>query len=157
MRGGCRRRAFARELIVDEVHPEPWDVLDLRRLKSVDPTVDALATAFGARENAEGWTLNVEREDVCPVIRIPEGADFDGFLATLGKKERHEIRRKVRRAEAGGAASLVARPSTRDLDAFLDLHQRAWARWLFPRRPAATRASSSSDGCSSSSVSARRP
>ncbi len=128
---------FARELIVDEVHPEPWDVLDLRRLKSVDSTVDALATAFGARENAEGWTLNVEREDVCPVIRIPEGADFDGFLATLGKKERHEIRRKVRRAEAGGAVELVeSTDPLADLDAFIDLHQRRWGDdGLFPATP----------------------
>ncbi len=128
---------FARELIVDEVHPEPWDVVDLRRLKSVDPAVDELATAFGAREVAEGWTLNVEREDVCPVIRIPEGADLDGFLATLGKKERHEIRRKVRRAEAAGDVELVEPTDpVAELDEFIDLHQRRWGDdGLFPATP----------------------
>ena len=31
-------------------------------------------TAFGRREIAEGWTLNVEREDVCPVVHLPAGA-----------------------------------------------------------------------------------
>ena len=50
----------------------------------------------------EGWTLNVEREDVCPVITHPGGRGHRRLLATLGKKERHEIRRKVRRAEAAG-------------------------------------------------------
>jgi CelD/BcsL family acetyltransferase involved in cellulose biosynthesis len=128
---------FARELIVDEIHPEPWDVLDMRRLRSVDPSTEALAAAFGAREIAEGWTLNVEQEDVCPVIRIPEGADLDGFLATLGKKERHEIRRKVRRAEAAGDVRLVDSPDPlADLDEFIDLHQRRWGEdGLFPATP----------------------
>ena len=125
---------FAREATVDDAHPEPWDVVDLRRLRSVDPAANALAAAFGAREVAEGWTLNVEREDVCPVIRIPEGADLDGFLATLGKKERHEIRRKVRRAEAAGSVALVELGDPlADLETFIDLHQARWGDdGLFP-------------------------
>jgi CelD/BcsL family acetyltransferase involved in cellulose biosynthesis len=128
---------FARERIVDEIHPQPWDVLDMRRLRSVDPSTEALAAAFGAREMAEGWTLNVEREDVCPVIRIPEGADLDAFLATLGKKERHEIRRKVRRAEGAGEVRLVdSRDPLADLDEFIDLHQRRWGEdGLVPATP----------------------
>src|SRR5436190_18688702 len=60
-----------------------WDVVDLRRLRCGDPAADALAAAFGAREIAEGWSLNVEREDVCPVVTLPTGADMDGYLATL--------------------------------------------------------------------------
>jgi CelD/BcsL family acetyltransferase involved in cellulose biosynthesis len=128
---------FARELIVDEVHPEPWDVLDMRRLRATDPSADALAAAFGAREMAEGWTLNVEQEDVCPVIRLPEGVDLDGFLATLGKKERHEIRRKVRRAEGAGEVALIdSADPVGDLDEFIDLHQRRWGEdGLFPATP----------------------
>ncbi len=59
-----------------------WDVVDLRRLRCGDPAADALAAAFGAREIAEGWTLNVEREDVCPVVTLPAGADMDGYLAS---------------------------------------------------------------------------
>ena len=95
------------------------------------------ATAFGRREMAEGWTLNIEREDVCPIIRLPEGADLDGYLATLGKKERHEIRRKVRRAEAAGEVELVeSTDPVADLDAFIDLHQRRWGELgLFPPTP----------------------
>lgn len=121
----------------DPDHAEEWAAVDLRRLRQADPATDALATAFGHREIAEGWTLNVEREDVCPVIRLPEGADLDGFLATLEKKERHEIRRKVRRAEAGGAVELVESvDSLADLDAFIDLHQARWgAQGLFPPTP----------------------
>jgi CelD/BcsL family acetyltransferase involved in cellulose biosynthesis len=121
----------------DPDHPEHWSAIDLRRLRVADPATDALATAFGLRELAEGWTLNIEREDVCPVIRLPEGGDLDALLATLGKKERHEIRRKVRRAEAAGPIELVEStdPLT-DLDAFIDLHQARWGdRGLFPPTP----------------------
>ena len=134
--------ALARDAIPDPAPPDPdhdesWAAVDLRRLRQADPATDALATALGHREIAEGWTLNVEREDVCPVIRLPEGADLDGFLATLGKKERHEIRRKVRRAEAGGAVELVESVDpVADLEAFIDLHQARWGDLgLFPSTP----------------------
>jgi len=80
-----------------EAEFDPWAVIDLRRLRQADPATDVLATVFARREMAEGWTLNVEREDVCPVVRLPEGGDFEAYLASLGKKERHEIRRKVDR------------------------------------------------------------
>jgi CelD/BcsL family acetyltransferase involved in cellulose biosynthesis len=114
-----------------------WDVVDLRRLRCGDPASDALARAFGAREMAEGWTLNVEREDVCPVVTLPEGADMDGYLGTLGKKERHEIRRKVRRAEAVGEVRLDdSTDPLADLDAFIELHQKRWGDLgLFPDTP----------------------
>jgi len=114
-----------------------WDVVDLRRLRCGDRASDALAAAFGAREMAEGWTLNVEREDVCPVVTLPEGVDLDGYLGTLGKKERHEIRRKVRRAEAVGELRFddSADPLA-DLDAFIVLHQKRWGELgLFPDTP----------------------
>jgi CelD/BcsL family acetyltransferase involved in cellulose biosynthesis len=118
-------------------HPSPWDVIDLRRLRCGDPAAEALADAFGRREMANGWTLNVEREDVCPVLSLPAGGTFDDYLATLGKKDRHEIRRKLRRAEAHGEVRLTDSPDPlADLEAFIDLHQRKWGdRGLFPATP----------------------
>ncbi|HEV8698075.1 MAG TPA: GNAT family N-acetyltransferase [Candidatus Limnocylindrales bacterium] len=111
-----------------------WDAVDFRRLRCADPAGDALAAALGAREIANGWTLNVDREDVCPVVTLPDVDDIEAYLATLGKKERHEVRRKVRRAEAVGEVRL--RESTDplvELDAFIDLHQKRWgADGLFP-------------------------
>jgi CelD/BcsL family acetyltransferase involved in cellulose biosynthesis len=123
--------------LVDTAGRRRWDVVDLRRLRCGDPAADALAVAFGAREIAEGWILNVEREDVCPVITLPEGADVDAYLATLGKKERHEIRRKVRRAEAVGELRLEdSADPLGDLEAFIELHQKRWGDLgLFPDTP----------------------
>ncbi len=118
----------------DPGHPQPWDAVDLRRLRTGDPALAALADAFGRREMAEGWTLNVEDEEVCPVATLPAGATIDEYLAGLGKKERHEIRRKVRRAEAAGEVRLDASADPlADLPAFIELHQRRWGDdGLFP-------------------------
>ena len=116
---------------------DPWDVVDLRRLRCGDPVADELAAAFGDREMGAGWTLNVEREDVCPVLTLGDVGTFDDYLATLGKKDRHEIRRKVRRAESAGEVMLTdSSDPLADLEAFIDLHQRRWgAAGLFPPTP----------------------
>ena len=121
----------------DPGHRVPWDALDLRRLRAGDPAADALVAALGRREMSAGWTLNVEQEDVCPVLTLPEGADYEGFLGTLGKKDRHEVRRKVRRAEAAGEVVLAESPEPlADLESFIDLHQRRWGDdGLFPDTP----------------------
>ena len=121
----------------DPGHPAPWDAVDLRRLRCGDPALEALADAFGRREMTEGWTLNMEREDVCPVATLPAGASIDDYLARLGKKERHEIRRKVRRAEAVGELTLAdAADPLAELPEFIDLHQRRWGvDGLFPDTP----------------------
>ena len=123
----------------DPSHPSPWDVVDLRRLRTGDPSADALAAAFGSHEMAQGWTLNLEPEDVCPVAPLPGdgtpgSATIDDFLATLNKHGRHEIRRKVRRAESNGAVELVESDDRLgDLQSFIELHQAKWGdEGLFP-------------------------
>ena len=124
----------ARGVAAPTGHDEPWDAVDLRRLRCEDPVADHLAEAVRRREMAEGWTLNLEREDVCPVLTLPRDGTIDDYLATLGKKERHEIRRKVRRAESVGEVALTKSTAPlEDLEAFIDLHQRRWgADGLFP-------------------------
>jgi CelD/BcsL family acetyltransferase involved in cellulose biosynthesis len=114
--------------------PEPWDMVDLRRLRRDDPAADALQSAFEARASQACWAVSREEEEVCPVLTLPAGLDFEAYLDTLDKKERHEIRRKIRRAEAAGPVSLEKSDgSAADLEAFVDLHQRRWgADGLFP-------------------------
>lgn len=121
----------------DDDHPMPWDVVDLRRLRCGDPASDALAAAFRAAAEACGWTVLREREDVCPVVTLPEGVDFEGYLDTLDKKARHEIRRKIRRAEDAGEVTLTeSADPVADLATFIDFHQAKWGeRGLFPANP----------------------
>ena len=111
---------------------DAWDVVDLRRLRCGDPTGPHLAWALRERDLGE---LVVEREDVCPVVTLPDGIDMEGYLATLGKKVRHEIRRKVRRAEAVGEVRLAdSTDLDADLELFIELHQKRWGdKGLFPR------------------------
>jgi CelD/BcsL family acetyltransferase involved in cellulose biosynthesis len=128
--GACDAIAAA---LADE-DPSRWDVLDLRRLRAGDPATDALVAAFEAVAARAGWLVTREPEDVCPILTLPVGLDFEGYLGTLDKKERHEIRRKIRRAETAGAVVLEpsAEPAT-DLEAFIDLHQKRWGdQGLFP-------------------------
>ncbi len=110
---------------------EPWDVIDLRRLRADDPALPALMAAF--TDGPDDWTVTLEQEDVCPVVSLSEGG-WEDYLASLDKKARHEIRRKVRRAEAAGDVVFREMPLTRDsMETFIELHQKRWGEdGLFP-------------------------
>jgi CelD/BcsL family acetyltransferase involved in cellulose biosynthesis len=116
-----------------DADPVPWDVVDLRRIRAGDPFADEIVSAI-ERTGGASVSVTVEREDVCPVVQLEPGTDFDVFLATLGKKERHEIRRKLRRAEGVGEVRLEdSADPLGDLEAFIELHQKRWgADGLFP-------------------------
>lgn len=44
-----------------------------------------------------GFDADLVLQEVCPVIHLPD--DFESYLDMLDKKQRHEIRRKMRKAE----------------------------------------------------------
>ncbi len=112
---------------------QPWDVVDLRRLREVDPALSALDSAFSEMAGDERWTVAREQEDVCPVVTV-RGQTWDEYLATLDKKARHEIRRKLRRATAVGELSIeISPPTVEAVDEFIRLHSlRFGERGLFP-------------------------
>ena len=113
----------------------PWDVIDLRRLRGDDPALPALEAAFRRHAAEQGWDVRVEQEDVCPVVNLEGIRDWDEYLATLDKKARHEIRRKIRRAEASGPIRFELAPlDAESVDTFIELHQARWGdEGLFPR------------------------
>ena len=117
---------------------QEWDVVDLRRLRPADPATAALEQALGVA--GAGWQVVREREDVCPVVSATSG-DWNEYLATLDRKARHEIRRKLRRAAKVGELSIEISPPTADaIDAFIALHRTRFGDGgLFPDNPGGER------------------
>lgn len=74
--------------------------------------------------NGRGFILSLWDEEVCPVILLT--GDFESYLANIDKKQRHEIRRKMRKAEGNGATlEVIGREHdlTAAVDDFLRLLQ----------------------------------
>ena len=87
--------AFYFELF-DCLESEPWDEMELSSVPEWSPTFTLLPQA--ARER--GYAITVEEEDVVPGVALPES--WEAYLAGLRKKDRHELRRKLRRLETAG-------------------------------------------------------
>ncbi len=120
---------------------QPWDVVDLRRLRDDDPFLPALESAFRDAAATHHWEVLREEEDVCPVTTLPADDDWESYLASLDKKSRHEIRRKMRRAESTGPLEFrLVDPTPEAVDVFIDLHQSRWGQeGLFPATPGGDR------------------
>jgi CelD/BcsL family acetyltransferase involved in cellulose biosynthesis len=97
----------------------PGLVLDLHFLRSDGVTLAALTRA--ARDLERRY--HVENEEVSPRITLP--SDWDTYLASLSKKDRHELRRKRRRLEEAGGWTVSETDAQRlasDLEIFFNLH-----------------------------------
>jgi CelD/BcsL family acetyltransferase involved in cellulose biosynthesis len=71
-----------------------------------------------------GFSADVTEHEVAAVLELP--GDFETYLARLGKKERHEIRRKRRRFDGLlGYARLVEGDDEEGFDAFVAMHRMA--------------------------------
>ncbi len=79
---------------LDSAGLPPWRVLDWYNLLESSPTLAALQSAAAA----QGWSYRQEQLQHCPYIPLP--GDWETYLAGIDKKQRHEIRRKLRRAES---------------------------------------------------------
>jgi CelD/BcsL family acetyltransferase involved in cellulose biosynthesis len=117
---------------IDGDSPVAWDCVDLRRLRYDDPLLDHLQAPLERRARAAGWEVRRDLEDVCPVVPLAD--DWEAQLASLGKKTRHEVRRKLRRAEGAGNLTLRYLPlEAESVERFVMLHQARWgADGLFP-------------------------
>jgi CelD/BcsL family acetyltransferase involved in cellulose biosynthesis len=75
-----------------------WQSLDWFNILEDSPTLAALERAA----TQHGWRYLAEKIYHCPFIPLP--GDWEAYLLTVDKKQRHEIRRKVRRLETSGTA-----------------------------------------------------
>jgi CelD/BcsL family acetyltransferase involved in cellulose biosynthesis len=71
-----------------------------------------------------GLAPTVAQHELAAVLDLPD--TFDDYLASIGKKERHELRRKRRRFEhATGPATLQRSEGPGAVALFADLHRRS--------------------------------
>ncbi len=110
-------------------HGNRWDVLDLHNVPASSPSLTLLPDMA---RSTPGFRVSIEVEDVCPVISLP--STWEQYLSLLDRKQRHEVRRKIRKANteaeinwyyAHNGASLEA-----EVDEFVRLHQRSSDRKL---------------------------
>lgn len=97
-----------------------WKAMSLCNVPEASPTRAILESIAAER----GLGFHTEVQDVCPVICLPN--TFDAYLMDLDKKQRHEIRRKLRRASAAQAEIAIVQDADKlasSVDKFLHLLQ----------------------------------
>lgn len=88
-----------------------WSQAILSNIPGWTPTPNTLQSL--AAES--GMKVEVTQIDVCPIVNLPES--FEAYLAQIDKKQRHEINRKLRRAEGGeDKVTWYIVDSSRDID-----------------------------------------
>lgn len=126
---------FAGDREVTDYHsPLGDDSEQLIARVAADPSVDRLELDSLPEEAAKplasgltslGWAVDCRNVEMAAVLSLPES--FERYLSDVGKKERHEIRRKRRRFQQ--AVGVVRHESHRDsgwaLDEFVRLHRLA--------------------------------
>lgn len=71
-----------------------FDWVNLCNIPEASPTYSQFPDAL----RKVGFDADLILQEVCPVIHLPD--EWEAYLAMLDKKNRHELRRKVRRAES---------------------------------------------------------
>ncbi len=113
------------QALLDYVEDEApdWDLLDFCNIPQDSPAL----VKFKEMAEARGYRTRVEVEDVCPVITLPD--TWDDYLMTLDGKQRHEVRRKLRKADREGSARFIIVGEEHDLrtemESFVELHQQS--------------------------------
>ena len=79
--------------IFEFLRQQPWTMMDLHSL----PQDSSTLTYLPDLARAHGYATEVTQEDVSPGVSLP--STWDDYLMALSKKDRHEIRRKLRRLE----------------------------------------------------------
>ncbi len=82
--------------LFEAVNALGWRTLDLWGLQEVSPTLARMKEMT----RAAGWSVSVRQEEVVPYLELPDS--WEGYLEGMDKKQRHELRRKIRRLSEAG-------------------------------------------------------
>ncbi len=87
-------RALAAYLVEQQ---DQFDALDLC---NIPETAHLLNGGFVEALRALDVNVEVQEQEVCPVVTLPE--DFASYVQALDKKQRHELKRKMRKIDGFG-------------------------------------------------------
>lgn len=110
------------DALVGHLYADPA-TLDLRRLRRADRAHALLMSALAANTTR---TATTTVEEPAPAIDLTNITTFDEHLERIDKKDRHEIRRKVRRGEGAGVTITAKQHAVDDLAEFIKLHRARW-------------------------------
>lgn len=99
-------------------HMSNFDLLDLCNIPQQSATLERFAHFLVQR----GFSVEITQQEVCPIIQLPD--TWEAYLSEiLDKKERHETRRKLRRAEGETSWYIVGSEHnlTEEIERFLSL------------------------------------
>ncbi len=82
-------------------HRQAYTRINLCNIQESSPTLKY----FPKQLQLHGFSVEVELQEVCPIITLP--ADWEAYLESLDKKQRHELRRKMRRMEGEQVERMV--------------------------------------------------
>ncbi len=117
---GKEREALA--LLARWAAEGPWGELDFSGISEFSPTMEFLPALL----RSSGFQVTRDVEEVAVYMNLPPA--WDDFLAQLDSKDRHELRRKMRRLEREAAFEIkdgVGEKLAERLDAFLNLHRKS--------------------------------
>ncbi len=95
-------------------HHDRYDRINLCNIPEQSPT----CVSFPQALRALGFKADLVLQEVCPVIHLPD--NWEAYLESLDKKQRHEIRRKLRRAEAEAKLDHIVVSAEHDIDKMID-------------------------------------
>jgi CelD/BcsL family acetyltransferase involved in cellulose biosynthesis len=102
----------------------PWEIIDLHNVPAASPTRTALPTYAKKTKQVQ---VRAQVEDVCPIISLPSG--WEEYLALLNKKQRHEVRRKIRKAHKEASVRWYhvqdEEAVLTEMQDFIELHKRS--------------------------------
>ena len=100
---GCEDRFY--QVLFGHLVDLEWESMELKSVPQGSPTLRGIEEAAGR----VGLHTQVQVEDVTPAVLLPD--TWEGYLSMLPKKDRHELRRKLRRLYAAGTVRQSECPS----------------------------------------------
>ncbi len=112
------------DAVLHALGEEPWGELVLWGVPAYSPTLAVLPRLA----ERLGYNLTIEVEDVCPRVVLP--ASWEEYVGGLDRKDRHELRRKMRRLFRSGDVLFHACQLVPEVESHLDdfLRQHAASR-----------------------------